>query len=1172
VCSVNVRWYSSIKDLKDQLHALTRHPPSSQHIFHVSNPTEFRNSSTLQELGIDQSGFTLLVIFDTRARSAFYLEALKPELLNDSCKKILEDVRLGLQRDKAPKVTDQLDGSGGVYFLRSNRGAYAAVFKPNDEEQGMPNNPKGYNGAGQIGLREHFRPGQGCLREVAAYIMDYDNFCGVPPTVLIHCQHSAFCYPGLTGNRKLFPKMGSLQQFVRASDSFEDLGSSQFSDFEVQKIALLDLRLLNCDRNAANMLVRLKNSDNGDARIADQSSFGADWTRSPSNSFSDDLYELVPIDHGYCMPSKLNITEYDLAWLYLPQVKHEVHPDIKDYCATLDFELMLHMLLQQIALPGNCIFLLALANLLVVQGIASGLTLFDIACIVVRMEDETQPSKLELAIEEAEENAFRAIEMRSSRVPSNTALKMQLVDHGGVGEISVSNSGSSDVSRNGVMSPSNSSTSYQSPFLSRPLSISVADCDGVAQKPSFSPGEAIIPTIEPSGVRRTAAGAVIGDSVTGTWDIQSIVSCANTSTPYGTGTPSSQFSPKVSVNSRWNFSPPKKMPSPGRYKADLGSDFLQDVLTAACCDGGETIAVIKPSPSPTSRRDEISSPKKSSLAPVASLTRPISIQLPSDFATVNALPTISEERRDRGGSTGSNCSEASSAEGAAQITESSSGLTTQDGATPDTVVVRTPQIGRDGRPTSGSSNECSPRGVPAYSCDGDVHIDEQLAFKSSSAYGVQRKDPISSADSDEVVYQSFSAVTPAYESTPPAARSYLTVNASPTLVSAISNRLDPRYYQQSPGGSLVSLTSDSANLATFPPFGTEITRLRSLGHGASHDTYSYSTAKFALPPSQFDKKPSAALNSASVFDVVGSISTADAGISARGDEVNKDRAGGDYDKPQHNMKEVESRPYHRVHDSVAHSIQSKAGRLENISPDSPSELPLILSPNGDIIVEDYNLGQISTDSGSFMSFSECADSNMDIKETTDGALNSYLSGSLSPLAKLTSNPSDPILASSLSVAHDPKFSSGHKIKEPKFRGAQNPHKESVLMSEKRQWTSPKKKSRLETETEVPAEGESRNAHFSASKAQHTIDDFDTSELSQAPSIVRVASFSGFQSAPIYDLVSEGRFGSLRQEKRRAIMKTPEFNKFRLQFAHEAVLSLIQRALKNKHKALSNVAK
>jgi len=50
-----------------------------------------------------------------------------------------------------------------------------------------------YKGNGSHGLRPHFKPGYGCMREVAAYLMDVDSFSGVPPTLLVHCEH-----PGTT--------------------------------------------------------------------------------------------------------------------------------------------------------------------------------------------------------------------------------------------------------------------------------------------------------------------------------------------------------------------------------------------------------------------------------------------------------------------------------------------------------------------------------------------------------------------------------------------------------------------------------------------------------------------------------------------------------------------------------------------------------------------------------------------------------------------------------------------------------------------------------------------------------------------------------------------------------------------------------------------------------------
>lgn len=44
-------------------------------------------------------------------------------------------------------------------------------------------------------------------------------------------------------------KHGSLQEFIEYTDLAGNLGCNQFNVEEVHKIAILDLRVLNCDRN-----------------------------------------------------------------------------------------------------------------------------------------------------------------------------------------------------------------------------------------------------------------------------------------------------------------------------------------------------------------------------------------------------------------------------------------------------------------------------------------------------------------------------------------------------------------------------------------------------------------------------------------------------------------------------------------------------------------------------------------------------------------------------------------------------------------------------------------------------------------------------------------------------------------------------------------------------------
>jgi hypothetical protein len=74
-------------------------------------------------------------------------------------------------------------------------------------------------------------------------------------------------------------KIGSLQMFVENHGSCEDIGPRDFPVQEVQKIAVLDIRLANADRHAGNVLA--------------------------CRDGEDDL-KLVPIDHGYCLPEKVS--------------------------------------------------------------------------------------------------------------------------------------------------------------------------------------------------------------------------------------------------------------------------------------------------------------------------------------------------------------------------------------------------------------------------------------------------------------------------------------------------------------------------------------------------------------------------------------------------------------------------------------------------------------------------------------------------------------------------------------------------------------------------------------------------------------------------------------------------------------------------------------------------
>lgn len=190
VHTIFVKWFTSIKDIKDQLHGKYHYLPSRMHLFHTSRSRALTNNTTLHDLGIGSEGHVLRLVIDTSSKS-YLLMPSKDIQLDEKCSELIAQVQLGLDNAKIPTKTDVFDCTGGVYFMKSSSGSHVAVFKPSDEEQGMPNNNKGHAGNEELGngLRRFFKPGQGYLRETAVYMLDEGSFCSVPPTTIVHCEH-----------------------------------------------------------------------------------------------------------------------------------------------------------------------------------------------------------------------------------------------------------------------------------------------------------------------------------------------------------------------------------------------------------------------------------------------------------------------------------------------------------------------------------------------------------------------------------------------------------------------------------------------------------------------------------------------------------------------------------------------------------------------------------------------------------------------------------------------------------------------------------------------------------------------------------------------------------------------------------------------------------------------
>lgn len=286
-----------------------------------------------------------------------------------------------------------------------------AVFKPEDEEPLAINNPKGGGSSADdlgSGLRRGIKPGEGAVREVAAFLLDHHHFSGVPPTAMVTClqrRHSA----DITGAVSLQEaKLGSLQQFVKADGDCEERGSSVFAVKEVRsssvchtkvarqmqsmtpdcvcrccsitvcrqhdciqntagpltsdacwlqvhKIAVLDIRLANTDRNGSNILARRN---------------GTGWN-------------LIPIDHGYCLPSTFQDISFE--WLYWPQARAPFNEDTLNYIQNLDSAKDLAVLASHgLMLRPECERVLCVCTMLLKKAAARGMTPFGIGTIMCR--------------------------------------------------------------------------------------------------------------------------------------------------------------------------------------------------------------------------------------------------------------------------------------------------------------------------------------------------------------------------------------------------------------------------------------------------------------------------------------------------------------------------------------------------------------------------------------------------------------------------------------------------------------------------------------------------------------------------------------------------------------------------------------------------------------------
>jgi len=307
----------------------------------------------------------------------------------------------------APRLTE--DGTGATYLLRDSlKKRVHAVFKPKDEEAFAPQNPRGHVGAENCpGLRQGVYSTQQAVREVAAYLLDHGEFAGVPETTLVHSRHPSF----VKVQGEIVWKIGAFQAFVETKDTACDMSCKVFSVSDVHRIGILDIRIVNLDRNDGNLLVRRRVSENGTPYA-----------------------KLVPIDHGLSLPDCLEVYDDDLCWMSWPQAKKKFDEQSLEYIRKLNGSKDARLLHKRLGISRDALRLMEVTTKLLQIGAEHNLSLHSIGSVMCR-EDRDSPSvsKLEEIIENCLETALAAVGDEVLGCGSKTLSGLDLQSSTGVG-------------------------------------------------------------------------------------------------------------------------------------------------------------------------------------------------------------------------------------------------------------------------------------------------------------------------------------------------------------------------------------------------------------------------------------------------------------------------------------------------------------------------------------------------------------------------------------------------------------------------------------------------------------------------------------------------------------------------------------------------------------------
>ncbi|KAG5386244.1 hypothetical protein IGI04_037714 [Brassica rapa subsp. trilocularis] len=318
-----------------------------------TKPTTLTSSHSFNHRSVSTPCFS---ISSTNQYAAPEIEILCGGRRVSTIRALVAEVTIALVSGAHPLLLPS--GLGGAYLLQTGHGHSIAVAKPVDEEPLAFNNPKGSGGGlklGQPGLKRSIRVGESGIREVAAYLLDHQGFSSVPPTALVRISHVPF-HRNDDGEA-----VASLQRYVGHDFDAGELGPGSFAVGSVHRIGILDVRVLNLDRHAGNMLVK---------KIHDQDDESCCYN-------GVGAAELVPIDHGLCLPECLDDPYFE--WLNWPQASVPFTDAELQYISNLDPIKDAELLRTELgSIQEASIRVLVVCTMFLKQAAASGLCLAEI--------------------------------------------------------------------------------------------------------------------------------------------------------------------------------------------------------------------------------------------------------------------------------------------------------------------------------------------------------------------------------------------------------------------------------------------------------------------------------------------------------------------------------------------------------------------------------------------------------------------------------------------------------------------------------------------------------------------------------------------------------------------------------------------------------------------------